>query len=93
MCLAKNKFKVIHRQSRLSPNEKCFLYLSARKLGKDLSMNLLLYFQQFDLIILFCFIQYTDNYKIVEEKANRAKLTSDLSTNESSQENDVKNKH
>jgi len=36
-------------------------------------------------------IQYTDNYKIAEEKANLAKLTSDLSTNESSQEND-KNK-
>ncbi|KAF0761532.1 DUF4806 domain-containing protein, partial [Aphis craccivora] len=33
-----------------------------------------------------------NNYKISEEKANRAKLTPDLSTNESSQENDDKNK-
>lgn len=54
-------------------------------------MNLFLNFQQFNWIILFSLIQYTDNYKIAEEKANLAKLTSDLSTNESSQKND-KNK-
>ncbi|KAL5233990.1 hypothetical protein ACI65C_001400 [Semiaphis heraclei] len=50
--------------NQISPNEKCFRYLNARKLGKDIN-----------------------SYKIAEEKANRAKLTSDLSTNDSSQEN------
>ncbi|XP_060848607.1 uncharacterized protein LOC132931432 [Rhopalosiphum padi] len=68
MCAWPKKNLRSYIDSQVSPNEKCFRYLSARKLGKDLN-----------------------NYKIAEEKANLAKLTSDLSTNESSQEND-KNK-
>jgi len=73
--------------NQISPNEKCFRYLNARKLGKDISMNL--FFYQFEVVnyVIFHFTQFTDSYKIAEEKANRAKLTSDLSTNQTSQEN------
>jgi len=48
MCAWPKKNLRSYIDSQVSPNEKCFRYLSARKLGKDLSMNLFLNFQQFN---------------------------------------------
>jgi len=42
--------------------------------------------------VIVCFTKFTVSYKVAEEKANLGRLTSDLSTNESSQEHFDTNK-
>jgi len=54
--------------NQISPNEKCFRYLNARKLGKDISMNL--FFYQFEVVnyVIFRFTQLQIVIKLLRKR-------------------------